>query len=182
MADFVLLSKALPSTDSQGVMTQGIGFPLRDVDPSAPVDFISAQDVTFSDPVYPNLTNVAQALLFLLAATRETAATFTSQNVTLGMPYLNIGNVSSEDTGWINTGTGFISNVTIGRVDVDGATLELLINGVVEEEFVTNSAASSFGPLFIQLNDLDTIAVRKKAGSPSMTSVVFTATVKQVSQ
>ena len=34
MADFVLLSKALPSTDSQGVMTQGIGFPLRDVDPS----------------------------------------------------------------------------------------------------------------------------------------------------
>ena len=182
MPDFVLLSKALPSTGSQGKMTQGIGFPLRDVDISAPAGNVSASDVTFDDPAHPLFTNVAQALIFLLLNTRETSATFTSQNVTSGQPYLSIGGVSSEDVGWINTGNSYISKVTVGRVDVDTATLELLVNGAPVYEFTTSAAINAFYPLLIQLADNDVVSVRKKTGSPSMTSVILTATVKQVSE
>ena len=183
MADFVLLGKNLPSVASLGKMTQGIGFPLRDVDLDTPTpSTVSASDVIFDDPAHPLFTNVAQALIFLLLNTRETSATFTSQNVTSGQPYLSIGGVSSEDVGWINTGTSYISKVTVGRVDVDTATLELLVNGAPVYEFTTSAAINAFYPLFIQLADNDVVSVRKKTGSPSMTSVILTATVKQVSE
>jgi hypothetical protein len=164
-----------------GVMTQGLGFPLRQVDLTASPGTISAQDVTFYDPLYPNLTNVRDVLLFLLLVSRETSATFTKQTLPAN-GYLDIGNVDSQDTGWINTGTSYIFKVTIGRIDIDGATLELLVNGSPIAEFTTSTPVSAFGPFAYPLQPLDVVSVRNKAGSPPMTGVVFTATIKQVQE
>jgi hypothetical protein len=142
---------------------------------------VSAEDVTFYDPLYPNLTNVRDVLLFLLLVSRETSATFTKATLP-ALGYLDIGNVDSQDTGWINTGTSYIFKVTIGRIDIDGATLELLVNGSPIAEFTTSTPVSAFGPFAYPLQPLDVVSVRNKAGSPPMTGVVFTATIKQVQE
>lgn len=181
MSDFKLYGGAPPASDPAGVMTQGIGFPLREVDLTASPGLISASDVTFSDPQYPALDNVAKVLAFLLLVSRETSAMFTRvQLPTNG--YLNLGGVSSEETGWINSGTAYISKITVGRTDIDAATLEVLVNGNPVVSLSTGTEKASFGPFLIPLNDLDAISVRNKAGSPPMTSVVCVITIKQVQE
>ena len=182
MPDFKLLgSSNLTVNTLGGKMTEGIGFPLRSVELGAATTTISAADVTFNDPLYPNLTNVRDVLLFLLLVSRETTATFTNPNLTPNR-YLDIGGVSSEFGGWLNTGTAFISKVTVVRSDTDFATLELLVNGAPVMEFPTSGPATAFGPFAIPLQNLDMLSVRNKAGSPKMEDVVFTATVKQVQE
>ena len=178
MADFKLCGGARTSGDPAGVMTQGIGFPLAEVDLTASPGRISAADVTFGDP---QLDNVAKALTYLLLVSRETSVTLTGGSVNAGNPYLEIGGVSTEDTGWINTGVGLIVQMTIGRVDVDTSTLELLVNGSVVQEFETTDEKVAFTGLQIPLTDLDMVSVRKKAGAASLTNVVVTMVVKQVS-
>ena len=71
--------------------------------------------------------------------------------------------------------------MTIGRVDVDTSTLELLVNGSVVQEFETSDEKVAFTGLQIPLADLAMVSVRKKAGAASMTNVVVTMVVKQVS-
>lgn len=142
---------------------------------------IAATDVSYDNPEHPLMDNVAVALTAALALGRETLATFNSRGAVKPGEYLNIGEVSSDKTGWVNSGTGFISKVTIGRSDFDSAFVEILVNGVPVQEFETSAVSAAFDGLIIPLTDLDQVSARVKAGSNQMRNVVVAATVKQLS-
>ena len=178
MADFVLLGKSLPSTDSQGVMTQGIGFPLRDVDPGTPAA-VRAQDVEFNSPVVPSLDNVAKALQFLIAVSRETSAVFTKA-VAIQNQFLQLGGINSDDTGYICVGASAITRVTIGRTDTDLSTLEFRINGNVVTEFDTSSTVFVSNALIIPMQNGDMLSVNVKDSTNNMSNVICTVTVNRI--
>ena len=178
MADFVLLGKSLPSTDSQGVMTQGIGFPLRDVDPGTPAA-VRAQDVTFNSPVLPSLDNVSKALQFLIAVSRETSAVFTKA-VAIQNQFLQLGGINSDDSGYVCVGVSAITRVTIARSDSDLATLEFRINGIPVTEFDTSENVFVSNALVIPMQNADMLSVNVKGGSNNMSNVICTATINQI--
>ena len=179
MADFVLLGKSLPSTDSQGVMTQGIGFPLRDVDPGTPAA-VAAQDVSFSNPTHPAIDNVGSALQFLIAVSRETSAVFT-KGVAIQNQFLQLGGINSDDAGYVNVGTSIITRVTIARSDSDLATLEFRLNGNVITEFDTNQTVFVSNPMVIPMQNGEMLSVNVKDNSNNMSNVICTATVNRIS-
>lgn len=179
MADFKLFGDDDPvAITSPGVMTQGIGFPLRQVETTI-VGLLSASEVSFNDPSYPQLDTVAKALFALLVVGRETTTVMSKKNLVTGGEFLQLAGIDSDRTGFVNGGTSLITRVTIGRTDTDDSILEILVNDAPVAE-VASTELATIVPMAVPLQNEDMVSVRVKAGENPMTNVVFTATVNQI--
>lgn len=96
---------------------------------------------------------------------------FNKAGIVTPSEYLDIGNVSSEDAGFLAPIDMTLVGASVTRSDTDQAWIEVVIDGVAEEEIETNGNLIYNTSLPVDAGSI--ISARNKLGSSNMSNVVL---------